>query len=219
MRRLAAFGVALVLVLVFGVGQLVLPGIAASTLRDRLSRSGRVLSVQVSAFPAIELLWHDADRVVIRMASYHASTGRLSSLLAESSGVGSLRASAQVLTSGLLTLRNAALVKRGDQLYGSAQIEESDLRAAIPFLQSVTYAGSGGGGVTLQGTADVLGARATVPATVKPVNGRLVVVPQLPLLGGIASVTVFSNPLVRVESVSGGAVPGGLSVSARARLQ
>ena len=48
-----------------------LPGIAAQRLRDRLSRSGRVLEVKVEAFPAIELLWHQADRVVVRMASYH----------------------------------------------------------------------------------------------------------------------------------------------------
>jgi hypothetical protein len=220
-RRLAALGGALVLVLVlvFGVGQLVLPGIAASTLRDRLSRSGRVLSVSVSAFPAIELLWHDADRVVVRMASYHSSSGHLNSLLDQASGVGSLSASAQVLTAGLLTLRDASLIKRGSELYGSARIEESDLRAAIPVLRSVSYVGGGNGGITLQGTADVFGAQATVPASVRPVDGRLVVTPELPLVGGIASVTVFADPRVRVDSVSGASVPGGLSVAARGRLQ
>ena len=70
MRRtsLIAAGVVVLVVVLLGVAQLVLPGIAASSIRDRLSRSGKVLDVQVSAFPAIELLWHQADRVVVRMS-------------------------------------------------------------------------------------------------------------------------------------------------------
>src|ERR1700683_3297087 len=98
MRRLIAIGggVAAV-VLVFGVGQLVLPSIAAQQLRDRLSKNGHVLSVSVSAFPAIELLWHDADKVVVRMASYRSGTGHWNSLLDEAGDAGSLTASAAVL--------------------------------------------------------------------------------------------------------------------------
>lgn len=217
MRRIAGVVGALVL-LVLVVGQLVLPGLAASSLRDRLSRSGRVLSVEVSAFPAIELLWHDADKVVIRMANYRSSSGHLRSLLDAAAGVGTLDASANVLTAGLLTLRDATLAKHGDRLYGSARIEDSDLRSAVPFLRSVSYVGSSGDGMTLQGTADLLGAEATVPATVRPLDGRLVVSPDVPF-GGLVTLTVFSDPRVRVLSLSGAAVAGGLSVSARGTLR
>jgi hypothetical protein len=77
MRRLGALGVAGLVVVLLVVGQLVLPGIAAQRLRDRLGRSGRVLEVQVSAFPALKLLWHHADSVVVRMASYRAAPSDL----------------------------------------------------------------------------------------------------------------------------------------------
>lgn len=217
MRRLAAVVVLVVVVLVFGVGQLVLPGIAASVLRDRLARSGRVVSVSVSAFPAIELLWHSADRVVVRMADYHPGTGRLNSLLAQAADVGSLRATAAAFHTGLLTLHDVLLTKRGSELEGSAVLLESDLRAALPFLQSVRLVSAGGGRVTLAGTASFLGVSATVPATVEPQGGRLAVVPDVPF-GGLATVRVFSNPHVYVQGVGGSAVPGGLRVSARARL-
>src|SRR5450755_588013 len=87
---------AAVVVVVLGVAQLVLPGIAAQRLRDQLARSGQVLSVHVSAFPAIELLWHHADSVVVRMGSYSsASATHLGSTLQRSGDVGSLTASAR----------------------------------------------------------------------------------------------------------------------------
>ncbi len=218
MRRIAGFGTLILVVLVLGVGQLVLPGIAASVLRDRLSRSGHVLSVQVSAFPAIELLWHAADRVVVRMSDYHSAPSRLNSLLEQTSNVGSLRAWVGIFHAGLLTLHDATLIKRGGQLQGSGTLLENDLRAAVPFLQSLRLISATADAVSLAGTASLFGVSATVPATVEPQGGRLVVVPDVPF-GGVATVTVFSDPHLWVEGVSGRAIAGGLTVSARARLR
>lgn len=209
--------VVLAVVLVFGVGQIVLPGIAASVLRDRLARSGRVLSVQVSAFPAVQLLWHSADSVTVRMASYQSGAGHLTSLLQESRRVGSLHASVGVLRSGLLTLHDVTLVKRGSQLVGTGTLLDSDLRRSVPFLQSVRLLSAGPRSLTLAGTASLFGVGATVPAMIEPQNGRLVVVPDVPL-GGLATVSVFSEPHVSVEGVGGRAIPGGLRVTAWARL-
>lgn len=212
MRRIAALVALTIVVLVLVVGQLVLPGIAASTLRDRLARSGRVISVEVSAFPAIELLWHDADTVNVRLASYHSNTGHLTSLLDQASGVGTLHASVGVLRAGLLTLHDASLAKHGNTLSGSAKITESDLRAAIPGLQSVNFVGSSGGSLTLSGTGGAFGLSATVPAVIHPDGGRLLVSIQFPFA---PSFTVFSDPKVRVLGVGGAAIPGGLTLSAR----
>ncbi|HEY3944927.1 MAG TPA: hypothetical protein VGL78_06860, partial [Solirubrobacteraceae bacterium] len=153
------------------VAQVVLPGLAAQRLRDRLSRSGRVLEVKVEAFPAIELLWHQADRVVVRMASYHSTPGHLGSSLAQTSDAGSLYASVQRLQTGLLTLSNATLVKRGNELVGSASVSEVNLRSAVPFVQGVTPVASGDGKLVLRGSA--LGV--TADATLMAVNGKLVV--------------------------------------------
>jgi hypothetical protein len=218
MRRLAALAAVVLVLVVLGLAQLILPGIAANRLRDRLAASGQVQSVQVSAFPAIQLLWHHADRVVIRMQQYRSTSAGIGNMLQQTGDVGSLDASVGELNSGLLTLRNARLRKRGAVLTGSAVVTEADLRAAVPFLDGVQPVASGGGALTLRGTATLLGVTATVDATVAAQNGRLVVVPQLPF-GNLATVTVFANPALAVESVAASNAPGGFSVFAQGRLR
>jgi hypothetical protein len=217
-KRLSVIAGAVAVLVVLGVAQLVLPGIAAQRLRDRLARSGTVLSVKVSAFPAIELLWHHADHVVVRMADYRSPVGSLGSNLASAGDVGSLDASAQVLQAGLLTLRDATLTKRGSQLAGTARVNEADLQAAVPFIDNVQPVASGGGQLTLRGTATLFGVTASVDATVAAASGRLIVQPDVPF-GGLATVTVFSNPHVDVQGVGASAAPDGFSLSAHGALK
>lgn len=217
MRRLAAMGLVLVVLVLLLVAQLVLPGIAAQSIRDRLQRSGRVLEVQVHAFPAIELLWHQADSVVVRMASYRSTSSGIGSTLDQSTAVGSLDASVGRLNTGLLTLRNATLRKRDNVLTGSADVTEADLRAALPILQSVRPVASGNGQLTLQGTATLFGVSATVDANVRVQNGAIVVAPNVPL-GALATIKVFSNPHLAVESVGASPTSDGFSVTASGRL-
>lgn len=216
MRRLIALGVVVLVVVVFGVGQLVLPGIAASRLRSRLAQSGQVLSVQVSAFPAIKLLWHHADSVVIRMGRYQPVTpSALGSTLAQAGDVGRLTASAQELVDGLLTLHDATLSKRGDLLAGHATVDESDLRSALPILDSVTPVASSGGQLTLQGTASLFGVTGTIDVTVAARDGDLVAAPDLPL---VPTITLFSHPGISVEGISARPVAGGFVVNGTAAL-
>src|SRR5579859_6167414 len=132
MRRLAALGVVVLVIVLLAIAQLVLPGIAAQSLRDRLQRSGQVLEVEVHAFPAVELLWHQADSVVVRLGRYTSRPGHLASLLDQAGEVGSLSASVAELDTGLLTLHDATLHKRGAELTGTAQVTEADLRRALP---------------------------------------------------------------------------------------
>ena len=216
MRRLSALAIVIgVIVLLLIVAQLVLPGIAAQRLRDRLSKSGQVTEVQVSAFPAIELLWHQADRVVIRLKSYRSNPGHLGSLLGETANVGSVDASATQLDTGLLTLHEATLRKRGNGLTGSATVTTADLRSALGgAIQDVQPVSSGGGQLTLQGT--VLGV--TADATLRAQNGNLVVQPDVPILNFV-TVTVFSDPHVAVQGVGAADAPDGFSLSANALLK
>lgn len=218
MRRIIALATAGAILVVLVIAQLVLPGIAAQQLRDRLSRNGNVIEVQVSAFPAVELLWGQADRVMVRVGNYHSSTGHLSSLLTEAANVSTIDASANELQSGLLTLRDATLRKRGDVLTGSARVTESDLRQAIPVIDGVQPVAATGGQLTLRGTATLFGVTVSVDATVAPVNGALVVQPDVPF-GGLATITVFSNPHVEVQGLTASSTPDGFSVTARARLR
>lgn len=220
MRRLAFLGgfVVVIVLIVLVIPQLVLPGVAAQQLRDRLGHSGSVLRVEVDAFPAIKLLWHQADKVVIRMASYHSSSTQLSGTLGGVGDTGTLDASAGRLVAGRLTLRDARLKKRGNRLSASATVTEGDLRAAFPVLDGVQPVASSGGQLTLQGTATVFGVTATAQATVRPDNGALVVSPDVPF-GGLATITLFSSPAIAVDGVAAAAAPGGFSLSADAHLK
>jgi hypothetical protein len=218
LRRLIALGVVGVVLLVLVIAQLVLPGIAANVLRDQLSKSGTVLSVSVRAFPAVELLWGQADSVIVRMGRYQAGASEIGNKLGRAADVGSLDVSAQVVQSGLLTVRDARLRKQGNELIGTAVVRQADLRAAVPFLDNVQPVASSEGQLILRGTASLLGLNASVDAVVAARNGALVVAPDVPF-GGIATITLLDDPHVRVESVSAVVVPGGFRVVARALVQ
>jgi hypothetical protein len=207
-----------VVVVVIAATQLVLPRIAAGDLRARLEREGEVLSVKVSAFPAIELLWHHADAVSVKLADYRSAPTDLPGLLEEAANVGRLNVSIGRLRSGLLTLHDVTLTKRGSELTGSARVEEADLRAALPVIGSVTPVSSSDGQLKLKGTAGAFGISATVTAVVTARDGKLVVVPS-GLLGGFVTVTVFEDPDIYIQAVSGAAISGGLTVSVRAELR
>jgi hypothetical protein len=217
-RRLIALGVAVVVLLVLVIAQLVLPGIAASRLRGQLSQSGTVLSVKVSAFPAIKLLWGHADNVVIRTGRYQAGASEIGGKLSDAAGVGSLDVSAQELVSGALTVHDARLRKQGNELIGTAVVQQADLRSAVPFLDNVQPVASADGRLVLRGTASLLGLTTSVDVTVAAQNGNLVVAPNVPF-GGLATITLFSDPHVRVQSVAATPVSGGFSIQARAELQ
>ena len=114
-------------------------------------------------------------------------------------------------------MRNATLTKRGNELTGTATVTEADLRTAVPFLDSVQPVASGNGQLTLRGTATLLGVTATVDATVAAQDGKLVVAPDVPF-GGLATVTVFDNPHVAVQSVSAQPSADGFTATAQARV-
>lgn len=218
MRRIAAIAALLVALIALAVAQLVLPGVAAQRIRSRLSPYGSVRSVTVDAFPAIKLLWHHADAVHIELTSYRSGSGEVGSLLGQLRGVGSLDVVADQLDIGLLRLRDATLSKRGQTLSAGARISEADLRAAVPFLDSVVPVASTPGTVTLRGALTVLGVTAGATATVQAQNGALIVSPNVPF-GALATLTLFSDPHVTVQGVRAAPAPDGFRVSARAILR
>jgi hypothetical protein len=215
---LALGGVVLVVVVLLVVAQLVLPGIAAHQIRSRLTPYGSVRSVDVHAFPAIKLLWHHADRVDVALASYRSGSGEVGSQLGDAGSVGTLNLSAATVDIGLLRLRNASLTKRGSSLRAAASVSESDVRAAVPFLQDVTPVASSGGALTLRGTVSALGFGITADATVGVSGGTLVVTPDVPL-GGLGTVTLFSDPHVAVDAVGASTTAGGFRVMADGELR
>jgi hypothetical protein len=217
MRWLFAFGATGIAVLLLElIAQIVLPGLAASHIRDELQKTGRVLDVEVAAFPAVKLLVHEADSVTVRMATYSATTAQLKHRLEEASDTATLHASARLFKDGLLTTRDASLTKRGSTLIGSATINNADLQAASGGLvQNIVPVSSPSGQLVLQGTIAGL-ARADV--TLEAMNGRLLMVPDVPL-GGFLTVTLFSDAHVSITDVSGRRTADGFSIRVTGHLQ
>jgi hypothetical protein len=78
------------LVVALGLAQIFLPKLAASRISSRIGKYGEVRSVQVSAFPAIELLWGDADSVTVRARSLNVSPAQTGKLLHEARGLNTI---------------------------------------------------------------------------------------------------------------------------------
>lgn len=207
-------GVACVVVLVGG--QLAVPPLATALLRHRLAKDGRVISVHVSAFPWFELLWQQADRVTVRMQSYDASPDHLQDQLRQAAAVGAIECSIGVVHTGLLALHDVSLRKQGRELVAAAQLDLRDLRAALPIVQSLTPVHAGGH-LILRGKASVLGVSATVDVVVAARDGQLVVAPA-GLFSAFATLTLYDDPELRVQSVNAATVPGGVRLVVRGRF-
>jgi hypothetical protein len=209
-----------VAIVVFGLGQLVIPPLAEHIARDRLARYGRVLSVKISAFPAIKLLFGDADSATVRMSSYTAAQNQVGVNLSQASGVSQLVGTIAEVSSGLVNVEDVSFSKHGNLLLGSGEITEANLRAAVPLLQSVTPIASSGSGVTLQGTTDNLPIVGSVSADANlAASGGKVVLSGTGLIGGFLHITVWSDPRLYVQSISGEPTRTGLKLSVRGRVR
>jgi hypothetical protein len=188
------------LVLVLALTQALLPRLAASKISSRVSRYGKVQSVSVSAWPAIELLWGDAGSVHVRAKSLSLNPEQASSLLWEARKSSNVVVEAQSVQVGSLRLSDARLSKHGSALSAQALASEVDVREALPAGFSVQLVRSEGGEVEVQATGGFFGLSATVNAVAGAVEGKLVAHP-LGFLIEALQLTLFSNPHVYVEGV------------------
>lgn len=214
-RFAAALAVLLVAALV--VGQIVLPGVAEDRLREDLASSGAVERVHVRAFPALKLLFDRADRVEVRMGEVQAQPRRFADLLASTHATGKLDARAATMRVGPLRVRDLRLGKDEERLEGEAAVTSTDLAAALPPSVGLRPVASENGALVLEATAGILGAGVVVRARLSARDGALVIAPD-GLLGGLAALTVFSDPRVRVTSVGARERADGFTLTAAARL-
>jgi hypothetical protein len=203
-----AGGVAVVLLVGLLVAQLVLPGIAARRARERVGRYGTVLSAHVSAFPAVELLWGHGSSASIRAGSLALSAAQGVDLLWEGRHITDADLSASALQIDGVTLRDARVSKRGAAVLVQGAVREDELGGALPGGLEVHSVRDAGGQLVLQATGSLLGVSATVPVVVRTSEGRLVAEPQGLPLGGLATLTVFADPRLRVEGIDVTPLPG-----------
>jgi hypothetical protein len=197
------------------VVQLVAPRIAEQVVRDRIGSGAQVEHVEVHAFPAVELLWQHADRVVVRLRSYTASIAKLRKLLAQARDADDIDASAKLLKTGPLTLRDGVLHKRGNQLVGSGHVTNADVRAALPPGMDVQPVIGADGQLSFEGTAAFLGIGARLRLRLVLSDGNLSAQPDIPL-GGIANVPLFADPHLAIDSLVAQPAADGFTVTLRA---
>jgi hypothetical protein len=217
MRARVSVGATVLVLALLALSQVELPRLASDRVRGELARSGEVEAVSVHALPALTLLWGHADRVEVRMRSYRTSPDRLGAALAGTDRAHDLDASAGTVATGLLTLRDARLRKRGSALSGEALVTRADLRAALPPGVTVQPVIEPGGQLVLDGTASAFGASVRVRARLLVQDGRVVVEPEGALLGSLLRITVFSDPRIRVDGIGARAAGDGFVVSVRGR--
>ena len=199
-------------------GQSVVPLIATGVLRQRLGKDGKVISAHLSAFPWLKLILQRADKVTATMVNYDVKPSQLENLLHQAEGIAALDISIGVVHTGLLTLHHVSFVKHGSEMVGEADLDLTDLRAALPIIQSLTPVKNSDGQLTLRGTASALGLRASVDVAVVAENGKLVVAPT-GLFGALPTVTLYDDPQIYVQSVTAEPIPGGLRFITRGTVK
>jgi hypothetical protein len=200
-RVLLALGATVLVLLV--LAQLLLPGIAASTISSRIGRYGQVESVHVSAFPAVELLWGSAESVDVHARALALAPAQAAKLLWESRDVERMDVHADSVRVGPLHVSAATLSKRGSALTAQARASEADVAAALPPGFSLRLLSSSAGRVEVQASGGLFGIGASVEAVALGSGGKLVAHPRGLLIEAL-QLTLFSDPHVFVEGVGAG---------------
>jgi hypothetical protein len=195
-----------VLVVLLVVSQLLLPGLAAHTVRQRVGRYGPVLSAHVSAFPAVELLWGHASSASVRTGPLRMTRQQATDLLWSARGIDSVDVSSASLSVEPLSLDAVSVHKRGHDLRLLGTLTLAGLRASIPGVQALAGGGEGPLEVTVGG--ELFGISASVVAVVQVSEGRLVAAPRGLSLGGLTQFTLFSDPHLHVDSATFTPLPG-----------
>jgi hypothetical protein len=217
--KIAGLGVGLVVVLL-AIAQIVLPRIATSRIRSRVGRYGHVQSASVSAWPAVKLLWGDADSAHVKASGLKLSPEQAAALLWEGRGVERIDIDATSAKVGPLEVSEARLRKRGASLEGEATASDAQARAALPAGVGVSLIGSEGGKVQVRVSGGLFGVGASVQAVAEASEGKLIAHPVGFLLGGFR-LTLFSDPHVHVVSVGAagdGSEPAGYRLKMSAIL-
>jgi hypothetical protein len=213
-----ASGVVVLVVAVLVLAQLVLPGVAAQKVRERVARYGTVESASVKVSPAIKLLWGRVDSATVRARSLHITVAQAGDLLWSTRPVDHLVLSADSLQVGSLKLSDVSLSKRGNALSAQASASEADLHASLPAGMEIQPVASGGGQVEVQATGGLFGLQASVRALVSAQQGQLVVQPE-GLLGGLGRITLFADPRVLIQGVGVSREPNGAGFQLRIRAR
>jgi hypothetical protein len=221
MRRAAVIAGVVLAVLV--VAQLVLPRIAENRVKSDLERHGTGVDVSVSAFPAVKLLWHKADKVDVTVSDYRPGPPRSGRSLADD--LASTKDSSKLdvrigrLEDRLLIIHDIRLHKDGDGLVGQVRLRRSEINDALPPQLHLRGSGGSGDAISVSGRTSVFGRSVSAKARILVDDrGRIVLKPSgFPL--GLVTVPLFSDDRIAVDSINAQRAAGGFAVTARGHLR
>jgi hypothetical protein len=197
-----ALGLASLLMIGLALAQLLLPSLATRQVRDTVARYGEVRSVSVHSFPAITLLWGEADSLDLTVGRMRLDSEQADGLLAGARDVGDLRASIGSLDESSLWLRNLHLVKHGPSLSGNAILTAAALRAVLPPGSEVRLLGSRRGTFEVRVTQEMLGLRGSQDMVVAARGGKLVAEPEGVPFAPLLATTLYSSPQLDFSGVA-----------------
>jgi hypothetical protein len=132
-RRNPAVIAALTLTLAAITTELALPSVAESRMRDQLASFGSVTSVEVSASPALMMLFGGVERAAVQMSSATLDAGAVDpDLLSKAGDVEVLEARIDALRAGPLDVESVVLDKRGQALDASATMDVDQVESLVP---------------------------------------------------------------------------------------
>lgn len=199
--RIVIISCAVVLVLLV-IAQFALPPIASKLVRESLEPPDRGVSVSVSSFPAVTLLFGHADSATVHIAEARpGGTGGLEKLLSRASHVNRLTANAETMYLGPLELTHASLKKNGPELIARATVTQKAIEHVLPVTLHLNAADISTGGLRLSLSTSVLGHQLSLSARLVAQAGALEIAPELPLIGFV-NISVFNDPNVPVTAVS-----------------
>ncbi len=205
------------------LAQVFLPGIAEDRISSRLSRYGHVRSVEVNAWPAVELLWADADSVRVRASELTLALPQTGHVLDEARGANDIDMTAARVRVGPLELTGASFQKRGNQLSAEALVSEAAVAAALPPGMRMRLLRSEAGSVEVSAGGSLFGVGGEIDAVAHASDGKLVARPTAPLLA-LFSLTLYQDPRVYIEGIGASATAAppsgpGYRLTMRARLR
>jgi hypothetical protein len=212
------------LLIVFVVGQLVLPGIATERVQDRVERYGAVRAVHVHAVPAVQLLWGDAQEISVKAGQLRISPSQLVELEQSLDGVGSAELTSPQMSimlssvaSGEVLLEHVRLSKRGNALTITGVLRAPGMRVALPAGFEVDGLSADSGQPEASVSGGAFGVHVSGRGVMRAKEGGLVVEPVALPFGGFAAVKLFSDPRVVIETLRASPQGEGLLITMRAR--
>ena len=187
--------------------QLIGPAIAAKVVEGKVRKYGTVKSVTVKAWPAVKLLWRDADEVDVEAGTLTLSPEQAVSLLGEGKGTGTVHTRARAVVLGGLRLTGVRFDKYGPELTAEGTVSEADIAAVLPAGVTVALVGSQEGEVRVKVSGGLFGFGASVEAVAEAEDGKLVARP-VGLLGGL-KLDIFESEDVKIEGVEAEALASG----------